>query len=107
MTTPRISLLLPTHGRPTLAQRFIDSVEAQTREPGRVEIVAYVDDDDAASHHLDSRIISFTRIIGPRTTMGGFNSACYARARGDIIILANDDLVIRTRRLTNFNRSEI
>jgi hypothetical protein len=28
--------------------------------------------------------------------MGGYNSACFERARGDVLILANDDMVIRT-----------
>ncbi len=98
MTTPIISLLMPTRGRPALAQRFMESVANLTRHRDRVEIIVYVDEDDTGSHALDCPAVSVTRIIGPRTTMGGYNSACYAKARGDIIILVNDDTVIRTQR---------
>jgi hypothetical protein len=62
----------------------------------RVEIIVYVDDDDIGSHHLGSEEVSVKRIIGARASMGSYNSACYAAARGDIIILVNDDMVIGT-----------
>jgi hypothetical protein len=62
-----------------------------------VEIILYIDQDDTRSHHLDSEEVSVKRIIGPQTSMGAYNSACYATAKGDIIILVNDDMVIRTQ----------
>lgn len=58
----------------------------------------YVDDDDTGSHHLDSENVRVVTIIGPKLSMGGYNSACLAQARGDIIILVNDDMVMRTQR---------
>ncbi|MBI1395545.1 MAG: hypothetical protein GC151_06150 [Betaproteobacteria bacterium] len=91
-----ISLLLPTRGRPALVERLFESIVATTSRLDRVEVVLYVDDDDRASHSLDSGEISVTRIIGPPTTMGHYNTACLERSRGDIVILANDDMVIRT-----------
>jgi glycosyltransferase involved in cell wall biosynthesis len=98
MPQPIISLLMPTRGRPALAERFIESLTAQTIHPEQVELIVYVDDDDVESHTLGSGApVPMTRIIGPRTTMGGYNSACYRAAKGDIIILVNDDMVIRTR----------
>ena len=96
MTRTSISLLLPTRGRPALVERFFRSIVETTSHPERVEVVLYVDEDDAGSHHLSSEQVAVTRIIGPRMSMGEYNSACLARARGDIIILANDDMVIRT-----------
>ena len=96
MTAPIISLLLPTRGRPALAQRFMESVVSTTNRRDRVEIIIYADEDDTGSHALDCPEVSVTRIVGARTTMGGYNSACYAAARGDIIILVNDDMVFRT-----------
>jgi hypothetical protein len=36
------------------------------------------------------------RIVGPRMSMGAYNMACLQRASGDIIMLANDDMVIMT-----------
>ena len=91
-----ISLLLPTRGRPLLVERLFTSIVDTTSRLDRVEVILYVDEDDAGSLHLDSDQISVTRIVGPRMSMGDYNTACLARARGDIIALANDDMVIRT-----------
>lgn len=96
LTSPSISLLLPTRGRPALVERLFKSIAETTAQSERVEIILFVDEDDTGSHHLDSEEISVTRLIGPRTSMGCYNSACYAAARGDIIILINDDMVIGT-----------
>ncbi|MCB2263888.1 MAG: glycosyltransferase family 2 protein [Candidatus Thiosymbion ectosymbiont of Robbea hypermnestra] len=92
-----ISLLLPTYGRPALAARFLQSVVDRSAHPEAVEVILYVDDDDAGSHHLDHPDIRVDRIIGPRLTMGGYNSRCLERSSGEIIILVNDDMVIRTQ----------
>lgn len=91
-----ISLLLPTRKRPELARRFLHSVQSTAKYPDDVEIIIYADDDDAGSHDLDCAGLRITRIIGPRRTMGSYNTACLERARGDIIALVNDDVVIRT-----------
>lgn len=91
-----ISLLLPTRGRPALVERLFKSIAETTAQPNRVEVILYVDDDDTGSHHLDSQDVHVVRIIGSAISMGGYNSACLDRARGDIIILVNDDMVIRT-----------
>lgn len=96
MNVPIISLLMPTRGRPELAERLIASVVTQSSQLTRVEVVIYVDDDDTGSHHIASELVAVKRIIGPRITMGACTTACLAAAQGDIIVLANDDMVIRT-----------
>jgi hypothetical protein len=96
-TRPSISLLLPTRGRPALVERLFRSIAETTAHLDRVEVILYVDENDTGSHHLDSKEVRVVRIVGPAMSMGAYNSACLARARGDIIILANDDMVIRTR----------
>lgn len=97
MTLPVISLLLPTRGRPALVERFFQSVVEMTAHPERVEVVLYIDEDDCGSHHLDCPGIRVTKIIGPRMTMGAYNTACLEKATGSIIMLVNDDMVIRTK----------
>jgi hypothetical protein len=87
---------MPTRARPVFARRLIKSVVTQTTHLARVEIIVYVDDDDIGSHHLGSEEVSVRCIVGARASMGYYNSACYAAARGDIIILVNDDMVIGT-----------
>lgn len=96
MKEPVISLLLPTRGRPALVERFFGSVVAHTDCIDDIEVILYIDDDDIGSHHLDSEKLFVNRIVGPRISMGGYNSACYAVAQGRIIILVNDDMVINT-----------
>ena len=79
-----------------MVQRFFQSLIAQTANPKDVEVVLYVDEDDLQSHHLNCNGMSLVRIIGPRLSMGGYNKTCLNRASGEIVILMNDDVVIRT-----------
>jgi hypothetical protein len=96
MTISTISLLLPTRGRPALVARLFESIRARTAHLDRVEVVLCIDDDDPGSHGLDDDALRITKIIGPRMSMGAYNSACLAKAQGDIVILVNDDMVIQT-----------
>jgi hypothetical protein len=93
---PRISLLLPTRGRHDLVERFFVSVAETASLLDQIEVIIYVDEDDVDSHNLDSDVMKVTRIIGPRASMGTYNSSCYEAAQGDIIMLVNDDMIIRT-----------
>ena len=79
-----------------MVQRLFQSIAKTTRLLDQIEVVLYVDSDDTSSHNLDSTGFRAVRIIGPVLTMGGYNSACLKEARGDVLILANDDMVIRT-----------
>lgn len=92
----KISLLLPTRGRPTWVERLFNSISKTVSRAETIEVIVYMDEDDTASHNLTSNDFNITTIIGPGKTMGGYNSACLDKARGDIIILANDDMVMRT-----------
>jgi len=91
-----VSLLLPTRGRPALTERFLRSAAEQAERREAVEVVVYADEDDPLSHVLDAAGLACTTIVGPRATMGTLNSACLARSRGEIVVLCNDDIVIRT-----------
>lgn len=94
--SPIISLLLPSRGRAKLVERLFASIEATTAKLAQIEIVLYLDDDDVASHYLDSDSFKVTKIIGTKSSMGAYNSACLALAKGSIIILINDDIIFRT-----------
>lgn len=93
----KISLLLPTRGRVTLAKRFMQSVADQTTHLDHVEIIIRVDDDDIESHQLNFEGLNTKLLIGPKTTMGGYNTECFNESIGEIIVLVNDDMVIQTR----------
>lgn len=97
MANPKISLLLPTRGRLALVQRFFNSVIDTASDLSRIEIILCVDDDDVDSHTIDHEKLRITRIIGPRSSMGAYNSTCYRAATGDIMVLVNDDLIMGTK----------
>jgi hypothetical protein len=92
----QISLLLPTRGRPELAKRFLQSVVDTAEALHAIEVIIYVDDDDTGSHHLDGGALRSELIIGPKQSMGAYNTTCYRASRGQIIVLVNDDMVMRT-----------
>jgi len=93
--TPKISILLPTRGRPDKAADLFKSIEDCSENLDRMEIILRLDDDDAPSHALEPSI-SHKKIIGPRTSMGALNTECFEQSDGDIIILLNDDMAVRT-----------
>lgn len=95
-TIPQISLLLPTRKRPKLVDRLFHSIATCTYRCDKIEVIVYVDDDDVASHAVNSTYFSVKVIKGPCRTMGGYNTCCYEASSGDIIILVNDDMEIRT-----------
>ncbi len=95
--TAKISLLLPTRGRLALVDRLFQSLVEQTEDLDALEIILYVDEDDTASHTIRHDKLKLIKIIGPRTTMGACNTACLKLAKGEIVVLMNDDMVARSR----------
>lgn len=104
-TSGLISLLLPTRGRAKLVDRFLGSVLKHTTHLDQVEIILYIDNDDTDSHHICHSNIKIHKIIGPKETMGSYNSKCLKKATGEIIILVNDDMVIQTKKWDEAIRS--
>lgn len=92
----KISLLLPTRGRPLLLKRLFQSIIEHTAERGDLEIILYLDEDDYESHGIENPGLHIIKNIGPRSTMGAYNTKCFERSSGDIIMLMNDDLVFLT-----------
>lgn len=96
--TPTLSLIVPTRGRPRPLRRFLRSLAATTLRPSRVEVVLVVDADDPASHRVRFPGLNVCVVVGPPgRTMGELNRAGAAAARGEYLMLLNDDVVARTR----------
>ncbi len=93
---PKISLLLPTRGRPHLVRRFFESIADRTACLDSIEVILRLDEDDQESHGLSDPRFRVQEIIGPRTTMGAYLNACLEGAIGEVIVLVNDDMMIRT-----------
>ena len=92
----KISLLLPTRGRPHLVRRLFDSLALCTESLDDLEVIVYLDDDDTTHSEISDDRFSMIKIIGPRLNMGAYNTACLGRASGDLIMLMNDDVIVRT-----------
>lgn len=100
-----ISMLLPARGRPKNLKMSIESVFDLAREPGAVELVVRLDDDDP---HLEEELDilrvpapgNVQVVVGPRLGYGGmaemYNS-CAAIAKGAFLCDWNDDMLIATR----------
>jgi glycosyltransferase involved in cell wall biosynthesis len=97
MRAPRLSLIVPTRGRPQMLQRMLASAAATARNPERLEVVLVTDEDNPAGTHRISRL-DIKEVAGPPgRTMGELNNAGYAASSGEFVMLLNDDVVIRTR----------
>ena len=94
---PRISLLLPTRGRPHLIRRLFGSLARCTERLEDLEVILYLDDDDETGREISDDRFNLIKIIGPRLTMGAYNTICLGRTSGDLIMLMNDDVVVRTQ----------
>lgn len=92
----KISLLLPTRGRPHLVRRLFDSLALCTESLKNLEVILYLDDDDETGQEISDDRFSLIKLIGPRLNMGAYNTVCLARASGDLIMLMNDDVIVRT-----------
>lgn len=94
---PSISLLLPTRGRPHLVKQLFESIVTTTKNLNQIEIILYMDDDDVTRHEIGHPSIPIHIIVGPKMTMGAYNTACLKQSKGRIIALINDDMVMKTQ----------
>lgn len=99
MLAPLFSLVVPTRGRPRPLRDLLESIRATASRPDRIEIILVVDDDDPNSRTFETcRPLNIRYLVGPPgRTMGALNNAGCHAARGEFIMLLNDDVIIRTR----------
>lgn len=91
-----ISLILPTRRRVSQLTRALDSLAATAADPRSLEVVLYVDSDDAESLAVEFAALRVTKLVGNRGNMGAITRTCYQSCRGRYLMLANDDIVFRT-----------
>lgn len=92
-----ISILLPTRGRRQLAEEFIAGASKLAGKPDLLEFVLYVDDDDTDSQSIAVDGVNIRMIVGNRISMGGCNTACLEHSSGEIIVVGNDDIEVKTK----------
>lgn len=95
----KISLLTPTRNRPHAMFRLWESAKQTADDPKRLEIVFYMDNDDAFSlrkfEEMDCPQVK--GILGERIVLSEMWNECYKEATGDICMHCGDDIVFRTQ----------
>ena len=106
-TDVRVSVLLPTMGRPVLLMQAVRSFMQLANAPRRVEVCLIVDDGDlptaAAAQQLQAEYGSaYVRVLTPSVARLGYfgffkrlNEAARA-SRGRLLLFADDDMVMTT-----------
>jgi len=95
--SPIFSFLLPTRDRVKDLTALLESIQATTRHPERLEIVLGIDEDDLATKDLEWPALVVKKTILPKgLTMGAMNNACYAASSGRYVMLMNDDMLLHT-----------
>lgn len=90
-----ISLLVPTRGRPDGLWNLLLSAYETATHPKRIEIVAYVDDDDPdREEYFENDHVKW--VLGPRIVLSEMWNKCYEAASGEILMHCGDDIVFRT-----------
>lgn len=102
-----ISLLLPTRERIKYLDSFLKSLLENTSCINNIEIIIYIDRDDTESQKYENKDLNITKLIGPKLTMGQYNSVCYRHCVGNIVMLVNDDLVIETKNWDKILKSRL
>lgn len=95
----KISLLVPTRQRPDGLLRFGGSAYVNACVPDDVEVVVYIDDDDATYDEILSAPNAdavLTILRGPRITLSEMWNRCADVATGEVLGHMGDDIIFRT-----------
>ncbi|MEK6791515.1 MAG: glycosyltransferase family 2 protein [Deltaproteobacteria bacterium] len=92
-----LSILLPTRGRPDRLKALFESLISTTAKVRALEVVLYLDENDAQSRAVVCPELNITRVIRPHgAPMGAMVRECFEASSGRLVMLMNDDAAIRT-----------
>ena len=94
--TEIISIITPSRGRIDQLSNMMNSMLNCASYPGLIEFILYIDNDDRSNYEVFNKKAIIVK--GVRTDMGMMNSLCIQKASGRIIILCNDDVIVRTKK---------
>jgi len=95
----KISLLLPSRGRPKKFNRLISSINKTTFDLSTIELISIHDNDDESFCEIEFKKCKFKniQIKSEQSSMGFYNSECLKKSSGESIILINDDVIFKTK----------
>ena len=92
-----ISICCPSRGRASLADRMINTIYKTVSNRDNVEILLYLNEDDATLDEYKTKISKKHYTVGPdQSTCLSWNQLA-ERAQGDIVMLAGDDIQFLTK----------
>jgi hypothetical protein len=97
----KIAILLPTRNRPDSLKRFWDSIVETSDDLDSISLYLYMDDDDSLSPPVAAQLAKdFPNVfpfMGPRILMSKMANVLFSKAKGDIMFLGGDDLIMKTK----------
>jgi glycosyltransferase involved in cell wall biosynthesis len=92
---PRVSVVVPTHGRPALLARCLDALAAQTLPIADYEVIVVSDGPDARTREcVDSSARAVRHLTLPRRSgPAAARNAGWRAAKGKIVAFTDDDTV--------------
>ena len=91
-----ISILCPTRGRPSNVKRLVESILTNAEKPELLEILFYVDNDDATFPKEIGELREVTVFRGPNIWISNAHNYLYVHSQGSIIFSAGDDMIFQT-----------
>ena len=92
-----ISVILPTRCRPIQAKKFLESLYINSHQPDQVELIICIDDDDDSYNNFHTYFEKTIILRSPRTGMGQITYEGICKSKGEIILLCNDDVIVKTK----------
>lgn len=90
-------MLCPSRARPDDLRRLCTSINTTAKNKDKVEILAYLDQDDLDTNEEEFKDIDNLRFFrGPRVWMSHAQNFLYCQSKGEIIMACADDFVFRT-----------
>jgi len=107
----KISLLCPTRGRPKGMGRLVQSLKDTIFDKSGVELIFYIDSDDAGSIKKFDKLCSYGGfsircIVGHRIIRSMMWNECYEISSREICMVCADDLVFETNKWDKMVRAE-
>jgi len=96
----KISCLVPTRGRVSGMNKFVDSIFNTASNPDNIEIIFYIDNDDMPSKECADNLkgrYNIKYIFKPTIIQSQTINECAKEAIGDIFFLGADDVVVSTK----------
>jgi len=98
----KISLICPTRARPRRMAAMWHSAVATADDPGQIEVVFYIDEDDAAGKaglalSAKIRAAQVSSIVGRRLILSECWNAAAKIAKGGILMHCGDDIIFRSQ----------